>query len=90
MSTEINNNEETSWVPDEDLVEKREIRKKLETLPNKGEKKHQTKRRKRKLQRRNNKSKINAKVVPVIINLFSKCIVCVYSICAIGLQTGLR
>lgn len=54
---EINNNKET----DEDLVEKPEIRKSSGPLSSKEEKKHQTKRRKRKFQRRKNKSKIDAK-----------------------------
>lgn len=75
-STEINNNEET----DEDLVEKPEIRMSSETLPSKEEKKHQSKRRNRKFQRRKNKSKINAKVAPVNIFFFK-----VYCSCAVGL-----
>lgn len=54
---EINNNKET----DEDLVKKPEIRKSSETLSSKEEKNYQTKRRKRKFQRRKSKSKIDAK-----------------------------
>lgn len=72
-STEINNNKET----DEDLVEKPEIRKSSGPLSSKEEKKHQTKRRKRKFQRRKNKSKSDAKVFPMSIffNAQSVCIV---------------
>lgn len=55
--TEMNNNQETSGVIDEDLAEKPEIRKELlETVHVSRQKKHNTKRRSRKFQRRNKKS----------------------------------